>query len=209
MKRMRKSLAVMAGLGLALALDGGLALTPLTQARAATHAHASAQAGASTPTGLCISDKTSLCARSNGYLGNVDQWPQDISGDPNQQFNRSYLGQVTSTNGGCWPFTCGNGLNATYNGNSVWAFSSASSSQFLCLYNYSAINTALDQCNFSDPGNMYVWTSVGVLVSVGASDLYGAPQYLNSNANYQPLFTTGNWCTPGQCLDTWVMRNGS
>lgn len=193
MKRARKILAVMAGLCLFLVLNEGLSAT---------------QAHASTVYGLCISDKSSLCARSNGDGGYVDQWPQDISGDPNQQWDRTYLGQVTSTGGGCWPFTCGDGLNSTYNNNSVWAFSAASSGQFDCLTMDGAGAAVLQQCNFSDPSDMFVWTSTGVLISVSQSDLSASPNYLDSNANYEPLYTDNKGCMM-QCEDTWVMRAGA
>ena len=193
MKGARKVLAVTAALCLFLVLNDGLSAT---------------QAHASTVYGLCISDKSSVCARSNGNGNEVDQWPQDISGDPNQQWDRTYLGQVADSGGKCWPFTCGNGLNRLYNNDSVWAFSAANSSQFDCLNNNSTY-AYLQQCNFSDPGDMFVWTSTGVLVSVAMSDAARSPRYLDSNANYQPLFTDDRSCPPYQCEDTWVMRAGA
>ncbi|HEY1919201.1 MAG TPA: hypothetical protein VGH27_26830 [Streptosporangiaceae bacterium] len=159
--------------------------------------------------GLCVSNVASICARDTGIGNTVDQWPQDISGDVHQQWSRTYLGKVCNSGGCCWPFKCGNGFNNVYDGNSVWAFSSDAYSEFACLTDGGA-TMYLEQCQFSggsQADDEFVWTSVGVLVNVAATNATGAPQYLNGTGNYQALSAYNPGV--GEPDYDWVMRNGS
>jgi hypothetical protein len=166
-------------------------------------------ARAATPTGLCMSNYASTCARINGQM--VDAWPRDISGDTNQQFTDGYIGQVASTNGRCWPFTCGDGLNATYNNDSVWDFRQINTNN--CINVSGTQNQAnLAACNIDNPAEWFVWTPTGALINVYQSDYWGSPQYLVGKGAgqckadyYQPLITLNT----DACVSTWVLANAT
>lgn len=170
-------------------------------------------ARATTYQGLCMTNYASTCARENA--GYVDSWPQDISGDTYQHYAREYIGQVSAS--GCWPFTCGSGLNSTFNGESVWVFLNVTTANCIDM-EFSGNQATAQACGpFTHggayPGQMFSWTSSGELVNVYQSDYYGSGQFLMGQGagnclvyEYVPLVT---WNGAGRCTTTWTMRNGS
>ena len=163
---------------------------------------------ASNPYGLCMTNYTSQCARANWNSSensyDVDRWGQDISGDSLQQWTRHYLGSVTDSGGGCWPFTCGNGFNSEYVGNSVWYFTdNGVTSGDNCMSSDDLFDEYLADC-YNNTVDMYVWTSSGLLIDVAETDAEDTSYCLSDEGEYYPLVVN-----PRPYCDTWTWREGS
>jgi hypothetical protein len=135
---MRRLLVILAG----LVMLGG-ALTAITVTALPAHAV--------TLYGLCTPG--SKCARETGSY--FDWWPRDISGDTNQQMSRSYQGQVSSQR--CWPFNCGGGLNAAYDGASVWKIFNINTGRCMVSNHVAGDQKVTIGGSCNDNGSNWVW----------------------------------------------------
>lgn len=158
---------------LALALLGGTAVAVTT----------AQDAQAATVYGICTG---STCAREAS--GAFEAWARDISGDSAQQQQRTYVGQVSSSN--CWPFTCGNGFNAAYNGASVWRVYNIHTGH--CMAADDGYYVYATACNAN--GVNWVWdgtTASAHLVNVYQTDLHDSGRILTTLGNGFQLEATG------------------
>jgi hypothetical protein len=163
-------------------------------------------AHATTVYGLCLTDVNpiSTCARQTSTNGPVDAWARDISGDPNQQFQKLYEGQVSSQN--CWPFTCGSGFNSSYNGDAVYRLYNINSGRCIAPDNPDIASVYSVDCNAN--GVNWVWTPEGYLVNVYQTNLAVANgvsigQVLVPNQWYNPMYIAN----PG--FNSWALIAGT
>jgi hypothetical protein len=125
--RTRRLWAMLAG----LLMLGGIATAGVVTA---------GPARAATLYGLCSG---SYCAREGSVY--FDRWPRDISGDGNQQMQRQWQGVVSSAR--CWPFKCGSGLNATYDGSNVYKYYNIHTGHCMSPDNLNNVYIYADACN--------------------------------------------------------------
>jgi hypothetical protein len=93
------------------------------------------------------------------YTGNQQGWDGygqlDDLGSGSSEMNLVYEGTVKSTGGACWPFACGNGANAYFQGKNVWILYLHNSSD--CVYdapgNYALFGTG---CGTGHPSTLIV-----------------------------------------------------
>lgn len=137
MRKFLKKWRVVAG---ALALVAGAVTPVIVQAN---------QAGAADDS-FVISDYTTNQQGWDGH-GQLD----DLGTGGSSESNLFYEGQVTDSGGGCWPFACGNGANAYFNGDNVWVWYVHNSGD--CVYDapggYALFGTG---CGYTHPSTMIV-----------------------------------------------------
>jgi hypothetical protein len=121
-------------------------------------------AHATTVTGVCISGVND-CLRSaeNGVA--VDLWARDISGDPLQQWDVSYLGSLNELGSVC--ATSGSWA-APYENTGVYAFSQTEPDAVGEQGNYVQFGGSSPFC--------WIWTSSGELINIAASNYWNSPQ---------------------------------
>ncbi len=141
------------------------------------------------PTGVCRSG-TSQCWRDMPS-GAVDLWPRDISGDPRQQFEVTYVGQANQITV-CPAF---GGLNI-----GVYEFIGYNDGFEAAGYFSGGVYWVGDQdVGGSGPNDAYgfwVWDSNGVLENCGDSSSGTAFSLQTAGQNYSQLWTSSNPTAP-------------
>lgn len=160
-------------------------------------------AHAATVYGLC-NPNTNYAYCSRASSGVVYYWTRDISGDPNQQIQRQYMGQVSNAN--CWPFTCGGGNNAALNNESVWRIYNINTGQCYAASSLSTGEIYAESCNAN--GTNWVWDG-----TQGNAHLINVYQTNNDNNRWEMLDSFNGVYHPLYVEDTafadWGMVAGS
>lgn len=161
----------------ALAIVGGITTLGLSTgpASAATPAAAAAYVY-SVSSGHTVGQST--------FQGQNTTWFVDEGGVLNPAALK-FVGTVDGTNGNCWPFTCGNGANATFQGKNVYVNFRAGTS--LC-WQLESVNQGYfsTSCGASHPYSMWVqakapdqlgsayegWVNVGATNAAGGTNKY-------------------------------------
>lgn len=151
---------------------------------------------AASNTGICSTNQNpKVCWRVNN--GGVDGWPQDISGDPNQQWSANYEGGVSTG----WPFSTAS-FNTTYHGDGVYEFANPSSGKCAGTAGGNYQEMLMVSCS-PNTGYLFVWTSSGYIINVLNSDHDGQTACVTDNGNYNDEYAVAT------CDATWQQLAGS
>ena len=131
---------------------------------------------ASAATQPVINDWTGHVQGLSGPIGGgTNGLYNDLAGSP--EINLYFVGHVTDSGGGCWPFTCGNGANSYFNGDSVYVWYGSGSNN--------CVTATLVGSN---------WSADMTNSACGNGHLYS---YLVGHAAFDGLSTSRSWADVG------------
>jgi hypothetical protein len=170
-----------------------------------------------------------ICENSDGQCLNQDghdnpyaapfaraiTWP--LTNTYLEQFTYFYMGSVSSQ--ACWPFNCGSGMNAKWNGYAVYTIAeyAGGSTPNICL-RVNGSNQMIFQYNVCGAGNWDLANEfVAIPDDVARPDMYSLANVIYSNS-YNTTMVATAWCQGCQMstdyygpyqTETWYSLNGT
>jgi hypothetical protein len=123
-----------------------------------------------------------LCMDNQGNSGvsnnPIIAWPSSSSDGAVQW---ELVGEGTVTSSGCWPFTCGSGMNSKYNNDAVVHMENRN--YVACAGQITYDYAALQSCSTSNWQDGNDWVEAGeTIVNVVSSNWYGTPTCLATSS---------------------------